>query len=123
MTPTKPLVNVPQEAVEELRRRLTQTRWPTSWPVADWKAGTSNAELRRMVEYWRTGYDWRAHEAELNELPSRVAVIGGHPLHYLRFEGERLHSVPIVLTNGWPSTFFELTELAQRLAAPSGRAP
>ena len=119
MTPTKPLVNVPQEAVEELRRRLTQTRWPTSWPVADWKAGTSNAELRPMVEYWRTGYDWRAHEAELNELPSRVAVIGGHPLHYLRFEGERLHSVPIVLTNGWPSTFFELTELAQRLAAPS----
>jgi pimeloyl-ACP methyl ester carboxylesterase len=119
MTPTRPLVEVPQEAVEELRRRLAQTRWPTPWPVADWKAGTSNAELRRMVEYWRTGYDWRAHEAELNELPSEVVVIDELPLHYLRFEGERPRSVPIVLTNGWPSTFFELTELAQRLAVPS----
>jgi pimeloyl-ACP methyl ester carboxylesterase len=119
MTATEPLVEVPHEAVEELRRRLTQTRWPIPWPVADWKAGTSNAELRRMVEYWRTGYDWRAHEAELNALPSHVVDVGERPLHYLRFEGEQPQSVPIVLTNGWPSTFFELTELAQRLAAPS----
>jgi hypothetical protein len=108
MTPTRPLVEVPQQTVEELRRRLAQTRWPTPWPVADWKAGTSEAELRRLVEYWRSGYDWRVHEAELNELPSHLVVIDGRPLHYLRFEGERPRSVPIVLTNGWPSTFFEL---------------
>jgi hypothetical protein len=72
-----------------------------------------------MVEYGRTGYDWRAHQAELNALPSPVVVIGEHPVHYLRFDGERPQSVPIVLTNGWPSTFLELTELAQRLAVPS----
>jgi pimeloyl-ACP methyl ester carboxylesterase len=119
MTPTRPLVEVPQQTVEELRRRLAQTQWPTPWPVADWKAGTSEAELRRLVEYWRSGYDWRVHEAELNELPSHLVVIDGRPLHYLRFEGERPRSVPIVLTNGWPSTFFELAELAQRLAVPS----
>jgi hypothetical protein len=89
MTPTKPLVDVPQETVEDPRRRLTQRRWPTPWPVADWKAGTSNAELRRMVEYRRTGNDWPAHQAELNALPSHVVVIGERRLHYLRFEGER----------------------------------
>jgi pimeloyl-ACP methyl ester carboxylesterase len=76
-------------------------------------------ELRRLVGYWADGYDWRAEEAAINALPSHVAEIDGTPVHYLRFDGERRDALPIVVTNGWPSSFLELAELARRLAYPS----
>jgi hypothetical protein len=75
--------------------------------------------LRRLVGYWAAGYDWRAHEATINALPSRFADLDGMLVHYLRFDAERDAARPIVLTNGWPSMFYELTELARRLSAPS----
>lgn len=113
------LLNVPDAQVEDLRGRLRATRWPREWPTAEWAAGTSVAELRRLVEYWAGGYDWRAQEVSINSLPSYFATVAGHPVHYLRYEAERPGSVPILLTNGWPSTFFELAGLAARLATPS----
>lgn len=113
------LLNVPEDDLEDLRRRLRAARWPREWPTAEWAAGTSLAELRRLTGYWACGYDWRAQETAINALPSRFAAIAGHPVHYLKYDGERPGSVPIVLTNGWPSTFLELTGLAARLAAPS----
>jgi pimeloyl-ACP methyl ester carboxylesterase len=72
-----------------------------------------------------SGYDWRGHEAAINALPSRFADIDGTVLHYLRFDAEHPGALPIVLTNGWPSTFYELVELARRLSTPSryGRDP
>src|SRR5579859_5893674 len=111
-------LNVPEADLEDLRRRLRATRWPREWPTPEWAAGTSMAELRLTV-YWACGYDWRAQETAINSLPSHYATIGGHRVHYLKYDGERPGSVPIVLTNGWPSTFLELTGLAARLAAPS----
>lgn len=113
------LLDVPDADLEDLRRRLRATRWPREWPTAEWAAGTSAAELRRLTGYWAAGYDWRAQETAINGLPSYFATIGGHPVHYLKYDAERPGSVPIVLTNGWPSTFLELTGLAARLAAPS----
>jgi Epoxide hydrolase N terminus len=73
----------------------------------------------RGVDYWASSSDWRTHEAAINTLPSRFADIDGTLVHYLRFDAERGGALPIVLTNGWPSTFLELTDLARRLAAPS----
>jgi pimeloyl-ACP methyl ester carboxylesterase len=77
------------------------------------------AELQRLVEYWADGYDWRAQEASINSLPSCFATVAGDLVHYLKYEAERPGSVPIMLTNGWPSTFLELDCLAARLATPS----
>lgn len=71
------------------------------------------------MDYWAKGYDWRRWEAVINKLPSHYADIDGHQVHYLKFDGESPAATPIVLTNGWPSTFFEMVELAQRLATPS----
>ncbi|MGY0234190.1 epoxide hydrolase family protein [Longispora urticae] len=105
--------------LDDLRSRLRNTRWPTPWPVLGWEAGTDPGELRRLVSYWATDYDWRSHEADINALPSQFADIDGTPVHYLRFDGERSDALPIVLTNGWPSSFLELTTLARRLASPS----
>jgi len=119
-TPRKtPLISVSDAELEELRTRLRGTRWPTPWPTSGWDAGTEPGELRRLVDYWSSDYEWRAHEQAINALPSYVADVYGTPLHYLRFEGEHRDALPIVLTNGWPSSFLELTGLADRLAAPS----
>lgn len=117
MAPHTPMIT--DAELTDLRSRLLRTRWPTPWPVGPWEAGTDPGELRRLVAYWASDYDWRAHEADLNALPSHVADIDGTPVHYLRFDGERPGALPIVLTNGWPSSFLELTTLARRLATPS----
>ena len=103
----------------ELRRRLTSTRWPLPWPTADWEAGTDLAELQRLVRYWSTDFDWRAQERAINRLPSYDTVIEGRSVHYLKFDGERSDAIPIVLSNGWPSSFLEMTELSRRLSRPS----
>ncbi|MEU3183521.1 epoxide hydrolase [Streptomyces sp. NPDC006923] len=110
---------MPDADLDELRTRLRGTRWAKPWPVAGWEAGTDGEELRRLVDYWASGYDWRRHEAAINALPSRFADIDGTLLHYLRFDAECEGALPIVLTNGWPSTFYELVELARRLSTPS----
>jgi pimeloyl-ACP methyl ester carboxylesterase len=112
-------MQVPQADLDDLHSRLARSRWPRSWPISGWEAGTDPAELERLVEHWITGYDWRAHEAAINALPSRFADIDGTPVHFLRYDGEHPGAVPIVLTHGWPSSFLEMTELAGRLAAPS----
>lgn len=116
---TPPVLAVSDAELADLRARLRSTRWAERWPVGGWEAGTDPAELRRLVAYWAGDYDWRAHEAALNALPSFFADLDGTPVHYLRFDGERPDALPIVLTHGWPSSVLELTALADRLASPS----
>ncbi|RDG35445.1 epoxide hydrolase [Streptomyces corynorhini] len=117
------MIHVSDAELDELRSRLRSTRWPTPWPLGPdrdgWAAGTDPAELRRLVAHWADTYDWRAHEAAVNALPSHVADIDGTPVHYLRFDAEQPGALPIVLTHGWPSSFLELVGLARRLATPS----
>ncbi|MGH3166304.1 MAG: epoxide hydrolase family protein [Trebonia sp.] len=119
MPDSNPIISVTDAELAELRTRLSATRWPAAWPLDAWDGGTDAAELRRLVDYWASDYDWRAREAAINALPSGLADIDGTPVHYLRFDGEHPGALPIVLTNGWPSSFLELTALAERLAAPS----
>ncbi|WP_375480992.1 epoxide hydrolase family protein [uncultured Jatrophihabitans sp.] len=118
-TPTRPLLDVPEADVDDLRARLGNTRWARPWPLEAWQAGTDPDLLQRLVAHWADGYDWRAREAEINALPSHFTTLDGVDLHYLRFDAERTDARPIVLTNGWPSTFYELVGLARRLAHPS----
>jgi len=113
------MIAITDTELDDLRSRLLDTRWAAPWPVTGWDAGTDAGELRRLVTYWASGYDWRAHETAINALPSHTADIDGTAVHYLRFDGEHPDALPIVLTNGWPSTFLELTDLARRLATPS----
>lgn len=119
MPSNPPLIAVSDAELTELRTRLEGTRWAEPWPVDGWEAGTDAAELRRLVAYWAGGYDWRTHEAAINDLPSHLADLDGTPVHYLRFDGEHPDALPIVLTHGWPSSVLELTALAERLATPS----
>jgi pimeloyl-ACP methyl ester carboxylesterase len=115
---------VSQDDLDDLTSRLRRTRWATPWPlaqsgVAPWDAGMDQHTLRRLVAYWANGFDWRAQEREITALPWHTADVGGTPLNYLRFDAEDAGALPIVLTNGWPSTALELVGLAQRLSTPS----
>jgi len=113
------VLDVPEADLDDLRTRLRRTRWAKAWPVDAWEAGTDGDELSRLVGYWADGYDWRKHEAAINALPSRFADIDGTPVHYLHFDAERDGALPVLLVNGWPSSFLELIEVARRLSAPS----
>lgn len=106
----------------DLADRLAGTRWPEAWPArapGDWSAGTPTGELRRLVDVWRTSYDWRRHERAINALPWAVADLDGARVYFLRFHGDGPDPLPLMLTNGWPSSPLELVPLARRLAAPA----
>jgi pimeloyl-ACP methyl ester carboxylesterase len=113
------VLTVSDADLDDLRARLRGTRWAKPWPIDSWTAGTDSDELHRLVGYWSTAYDWREHEAAINALPSGFADIGDTSIHYLRFDAELDGALPLLLANGWPSSFLELTGLADRLSAPS----
>lgn len=118
--PPLPTLNVSDQDIDDLYHRLRATRWAERWPSASWEAGTDDGELRRLVAYWLDDFNWDAQRRRIEALPWRTADIDGTAITYLRFDAETDGGLPIVLTNGWPSTALELVELAQRLATPSG---
>lgn len=105
--------------VSELRDRLRRTRWSPRWPLDGWRAGTDQDELRRLVAYWADGFDWEEQRQRVQALPWHSETLNGTPLRYLRFDAETSGALPLVLTNGWPSTALELVSLARRLSEPS----
>ena len=119
MADPRPVLEVSDADLDDLRTRLRATRWAKPWPAEAWEIGTDGDELRRLVDYWASAFDWRKHEAAINAWPSRFADIGDTSVHYLRFDAERDGALPLLLANGWPSSFLELTGLADRLSAPS----
>jgi pimeloyl-ACP methyl ester carboxylesterase len=119
---THPLpLHVTDADLDDLRDRIRRTRWAPEWPVDAWEAGTDQATLRRLAHVWADGFDWRAREREIRALPWAVADLDGTPISYLRFDAERAGGLPLplVLTNGWPSSALELVPLAERLSSPS----
>lgn len=93
-------------------------------PATPRGTGTNISELRRLVGCWASGFDWRAQkqrisEQRISDMPHRHADIDAVPTYFLRFYGERPGALPLLLTNGWPSTLYEMADVAQRLSAPS----
>ena len=81
---TRPFrIDIPQADLDDLRERLARTRWPAELPGAGWEAGVPLGYLKDLAAYWRTGYDWRAHEAQLNEFPQFTTVIDGQNVHFV----------------------------------------
>ena len=107
-----------QDDLDDLRDRIQRTRWAPAWPVEGWAAGTDHVVLRRLADHWVHGFDWNARQREIAELPWASVSLDGTPISYLRFDAERPGLLPLVLTNGWPSSALELVDLARRLASP-----
>ncbi|HTI25219.1 MAG TPA: epoxide hydrolase [Kutzneria sp.] len=105
----------------DLRARLRNTRWPDAPQDAGWSLGTDLDYLKRLVEYWADGFDWPAREAELAELPRFRTRVGGHGIHFVHAKADT-PALPIVLTHGWPDSFWRYTKVIRLLTHPENPA-
>jgi len=112
-------IEVADEALEDLRKRLARTRMPPAFDDADWQQGIPAAVLRDFLEYWRDGYDWRAEEAKLNAFDQGVTEAAGERLHFFHVRSPEPSAVPIVITHGWPGTPVEFQAVIGPLTDPS----
>ncbi|WP_016817806.1 epoxide hydrolase family protein [Salinispora arenicola] len=111
-------VEIPAEAIDDLRARLAQTRWPAETPDVGWSRGVPQTYLRDLVEYWRTEYDWRATEARINQYPQFMTNVDGANIHFLHVRSPEPDAVPMVITTGWPSSIIEYLDVIGPLTDP-----
>jgi len=115
-TPKPFTLLIPDAAIAELRERLARTRWPDEPPLPPWSTGTSVAYLRELIDYWRTDFDWRVWEANLNSFPQFTIPIRGIDLHFIRVPSRRPDAMPLLISHGWPGSVFEFHKILPLLA-------
>src|SRR6204780_2637947 len=118
-------VDMPDEAIADLRRRISARRWPSRELVADRSQGVQLATLQELARYWATDYDWAACEAKLNALPQFKTEIDGLDIHFIHVESAHPNALPLIMTHGWPGSVVELLETIGPLTDPTahgGRA-
>jgi pimeloyl-ACP methyl ester carboxylesterase len=112
-------IKAPEEALADLRRRLTATRWPDQETVSDRSQGMQLATMKELVGYWGTDYDWRKAEARLNALPQFVTTIDGVDIHFIHVRSKHPNALPLIMTHGWPGSVFELLKTIGPLTDPT----
>ncbi|HXT88473.1 MAG TPA: epoxide hydrolase [Trebonia sp.] len=112
-------VEIPEAELDELRRRIEATRWPSSELVADRSQGVQLATLRALARYWTTEYDWRKCEARLNALPQFKTEIDGVEIHFIHVRSRHEDALPLIMTHGWPGSVIELLETIGPLTDPT----
>lgn len=118
-------VQVPQATLDDLQQRLAHTRWPDEIIGAGWDYGTNLGYMKDLVEYWRTQFDWHAQEAYLNSFSHFRTEIDGFGIHFIHERGKGPHPTPLILSHGWPSSFYEMLKIIPLLTDPAshgGRA-
>ncbi|MFJ4781461.1 epoxide hydrolase family protein [Streptomyces sp. NPDC088762] len=111
-------IDVAQAELDDLRERLGRVRWPDELPGAGWAYGIPLGEMRELVDYWRSEYDWRAAEARLNAWPQFTTVIDGANVHFAHLRSPEPDATPLLMTHGWPGSFVEFLEVAGPLTDP-----
>ena len=119
--PTRFAIHVSDEALEDLHRRLTMTRFPRDTPGDPWAYGTDRAYLEELVTYWRDEYDWRVHETALNSFDHYTTTIEGQLIHFVHEVGRGNGSLPLIMTHGWPGTIWEMLPSVRALSDPVSR--
>jgi len=118
-------VNVPEEALNDLRRRVAATRWPDRETVNDRSQGVQLEKFQKLVGYWATEYDWRKAEAKLNASPQFMTSIDGVDIHFIHVRSRHPNALPLIMTHGWPGSVFEFLKVIAPLTDPTahgGRA-
>jgi pimeloyl-ACP methyl ester carboxylesterase len=118
-------VDVPEEDLVDLRRRIAATRWPDRETVPDRSQGAQLAELQELVRYWGTDYDWRKGEAQLNAWPQFMTTIDGVDVHFFHVRSRHENALPLIISHGWPGSVFEQIKVIGPLTDPTaygGRA-
>ena len=120
ITPFK--IDIPEVLLEDMRRRLRSTRWADDFGNEQWAYGVERGWLEAMVKYWADDFDWRAQEAAINRFPQFKAVIDGVPIHFIHVKGKGapgMKPMPLILTHGWPWTFWDWKDVIGPLSDPA----
>src|SRR5712664_1849770 len=112
-------INMPEEALMDLRRRVLATRWPARETVPDQSQGVRLAQIQDLVRYWGTDYDWRKVEAKLNALPQFVTEIDGLDIHFIHVRSRHPNALPLIITHGWPGSVIEQLKVIAPLTDPT----
>ena len=111
-------IDIPEESLQELRRRVAVPRWPDRETVSDRTQGVQLAKVQELVDYWATDYDWRKLEAELNALPQFITEIDGLDIHFFHVRSPHANALPLIMTHGWPGSFLEFVKVIGPLSDP-----
>ena len=112
-------IEIPEEQIDDLRRRIAAPRWPTKELVEDRSQGVQLATMRELARYWTTEYDWRKCEARLNALPQYTTEIDGVDIHFIHVRSPHEDALPLIMTHGWPGSVVELLETVGPLTDPT----
>jgi len=112
-------IDVPQPEIDELRRRIDATRWPSRELVSDRSQGVQLAAIQNLARYWTKEYDWRRCEARLNALPQFKTRIDGLDIHFIHVKSAHANALPLIMTHGWPGSVIELLETIAPLTDPT----
>jgi pimeloyl-ACP methyl ester carboxylesterase len=118
-------IEITKKKLDDLRRRIGETRWPSKELVGDRSQGVQRATLQALARYWTSEYDWRKAEARLNALPQFSTEIDGIDIHFIRVKSQHEDALPLIMTHGWPGSVMELLEVVGPLTDPTahgGRA-
>ncbi|MFF3128679.1 epoxide hydrolase family protein [Streptomyces sp. NPDC057908] len=118
-------VNIPEQDLTELRRRIISTRWPDRETVRDQSQGVQLAKIQELARHWGSAYSWRKVEARLNTLPQFLTEIDGLDIHFIHVRSRHPNALPMVLTHGWPGSILEFLKVIDPLTNPTahgGRA-
>ena len=111
-------IGIPQADLDDLEERLARTRFPDELPGVGWSRGVPLDYLKELAEYWRASYDWREHEAKLNEFPQYTTEIDGQNVHFLHVRSPEQDALPLILTHGWPGSVVEFLDIIGPLTDP-----
>jgi microsomal epoxide hydrolase len=109
-------IHIPQSTLQDLQERLNRTRWTTEPEDSGWDMGTNLGYLKDLVDYWQHTYDWRKHETALNQFHHFKAAVDGVDIHFIHEHGNG--TMPIILTHGWPDSFYRFHKIIPRLTQP-----
>jgi pimeloyl-ACP methyl ester carboxylesterase len=112
-------VNVPEESLANLRRRIAAAQWPEKETVADSSQGVPLATMQQLARYWATDYDWRKAEARLNALPQFITEIDGLDIHFIHVRSKHNNALPLIVTHGWPGSIIEQLKIIEPLTNPT----
>ena len=112
-------VDIPEEALADLRRRITATVWPDKEIVADASQGVQLATMQELARYWGADYDFRRFEARLNALPQFMTEIDGLDIHFIHVRSKHEHALPLIVTHGWPGSVIEQLKIIDLLTNPT----
>ncbi len=112
-------IDVPQAALDDLRRRIAMTQWPEKETVPDSSQGVPLATMQEPARYWATDYDWRTGEARLNALPQFITEIDGLDIHFIHVRSQHDNALPLIVTHGWPGSVIEQLKIIEPLTDPT----